>query len=84
MGVLAAQVAAREEMLARLRRSLQAGSALPPFVAVTAPPEPPAADRQQMLHASGCPAGSPCQADNSTAPQHLADQSRLYSPANQM
>jgi L-lactate dehydrogenase complex protein LldG len=50
MGVLAAQVAAREEMLARLRRSLQVGSTLPPFEAVTAPPEPPAADRQQMLH----------------------------------
>lgn len=49
MGVLAAQVAAREEMLARLRRSLQAGSALPPFVAVPTPPEPPAPDQQQML-----------------------------------
>lgn len=49
MGVLAAQVAAREEMLARLRRSLQAGNALPPFVAVTTPPEPPASDQQQML-----------------------------------
>lgn len=49
MGVLAAQVAARDEMLARLRRSLQAGSALPPFVAVPTPPEPPALDHKHML-----------------------------------
>ncbi|RLT40165.1 MAG: hypothetical protein DWI61_04650, partial [Chloroflexi bacterium] len=50
MGVLNAQVAAREDMLARVRRSLQAGSALPAFTAVTIPAAPPAADRQQMLH----------------------------------
>ena len=50
MGVLNAQVAAREDMLARVRRSLQAGSALPAFTAVIIPAAPPAADRQQMLH----------------------------------
>ncbi len=50
MGVLNAQVAAREDMLAQVRRSLQAGGALPPFAAVPAPPVPPAADQQQMLH----------------------------------